>query len=1274
MPGRSPLRVARARLIALTGMAGLAVLLAVQSPQPAAADPVEVRAGLHPGYGRLVFEWPRPVPYTASIEGGALFVEFQRPIEADLARIRRTLGRYATNAVISADGRTVRVDLNGSFGVRDYAAGNTVVVDLLDAPADAQPAANAPVPLRAGAQQPAQTAPAQPVPSASAQPAAQPAAPPAASQPAASSPAAAGNAPRVGVRTGVHETYTRLVFDWSTPTAYQVARTGDTVTLTFDRPARFDLGTLNSRPPRHVVGAAADGDPARSVRLTVAPNAGIKDQRIGTRVVVDVLAPAATPPAAAPPGITPPAVTPPAATPQVTEVAAQTPPATQAAPAPSPGQPGDGPRRLAPAAAEAPATARTSSAPASPAAAQGGRAGAPGTGSAPAPAAGQGGGAPLAPVAALPPPTPSAIPRAAALTAAPAAQAAATAAPPSAAAQGPRPLRPELAAQPAPAQPGQPVSAQAGGADGAQPAARAAEASPVTAQPAAVAARAEATAAGVSLRFDWDEPVAAAVFNRLGALWIVFDKQSRVDTAQLVAGGRGLIGDIQQLPSPAATILRLATQPGINPTLRRDGLAWIFDFAPGPLATATPIDVLAQPDSPVGPRLFVTVAEPGRAVLVNDPATGDNLVVVPVIPLGHGLVRPRRYPELELLQTAHGVAARPLIDDLRVRPLRDGVEISSDRGLQVTANATRDGPAADAFEPMRPLTRAFDLEPWRASTPDTFTASKQRLQQQAATAQGAARTAARMELARFYLGQGFAHEAVGVLGALAASDEQAVRDPSFHALRGAANVLIGHKDEALADLGQPSLQNIDEVAFFKDILTVNTGMPRDAAAGLRRTGSLIRSYPRALKVPLGQAIVQAALDAGDLKMAEHYIDVLANEEPSPAEAARLGYLDGRRKELAGDFDGAVRAWEEVERSGHRPSRARAIKARVDLLLRQKSMERPQAIEELERLRFAWRGDAFEFDLLTRLGELYLAEGNYREGLHALRQAATYFRSHPDAPRVTQQMSDAFHGLYLEGGADTLPPITAIALYDEFKELTPSGEKGDEMIRRLAERLVAVDLMDRAAELLKAQIEFRMKGADRSKVGAKLALVHLQNGKSEQAIKTLDETQEPNLAPELVAERRYLRARALRDLGRIEDALGQIAGDDSLVGERLRADIYWRTANWAEAAKSLRNVGRQAGALPGRPLNEQQARLVLQQATALTLAGNDRATEQLRRDYGPAMAATPFADPFRLVTSPAERGLIDHRDVAAQVALAQKFQGFIQDYHEQLSPEPPSALR
>ena len=83
--------------------------------------------------------------------------------------------------------------------------------------------------------------------------------------------------------------------------------------------------------------------------------------------------------------------------------------------------------------------------------------------------------------------------------------------------------------------------------------------------------------------------------------------------------------------------------------------------------------------------------------------------------------------------------------------------------------------------------------------------------------------------------------------------------------------------------------------------------------------------------------------------------------------------------------------------------------------------------------------------------------------------------------------------------DDMQPVDALGMFYEFRELTPIGRRGDEMIRRLADRLVAVDLLDQAAELLQYQVDKRLEGAARAQVAARLAMVYLTNRKPDRAI-------------------------------------------------------------------------------------------------------------------------------------------------------------------------------
>ena len=88
-----------------------------------------------------------------------------------------------------------------------------------------------------------------------------------------------------------------------------------------------------------------------------------------------------------------------------------------------------------------------------------------------------------------------------------------------------------------------------------------------------------------------------------------------------------------------------------------------------------------------------------------------------------------------------------------------------------------------------------------------------------------------------------------------------------------------------------------------------------------------------------------------------------------------------------------------------------------------------------------------------LAHLYTEDGRYRDAFYVMRSAMA---SHPNSAMTRQIQDEAaatFDSLFLAGKGDTMPPIDALALFYDFRELTPVGSRGDEMIRRLADRLV-----------------------------------------------------------------------------------------------------------------------------------------------------------------------------------------------------------------------------
>jgi hypothetical protein len=268
------------------------------------------------------------------------------------------------------------------------------------------------------------------------------------------------------------------------------------------------------------------------------------------------------------------------------------------------------------------------------------------------------------------------------------------------------------------------------------------------------------------------------------------------------------------------------------------------------------------------------------------------------------------------------------------------------------------------------------------------------------------------------------------------------------------------------------------------------------------------------------------------------------------------------------------------------------------------------------------------------------------------------------------MTEAFRKLHLAGAADSLPPLKALSLYDDFRELTPAGAEGDLMIQRLADRLVAVDLLDRAASLLAHQVRYRLKGEDRARIGAKLALIHLLDRNPKAALSALRNSFQPNLPYEIEDDRRRIRAKATMELGRFDDAIALLAGDVSREADLLRANIYWNTKDYSEAAKVLQRLAGdplEKGAYP-----EEQARYILSWAVALRLKRDEPGVKMLRDLYGLGMRESTLADAFAYISNASPGNASSIEEMSRRIAETDKFEAFLKNYRERLIAPPTTA--
>ncbi len=774
---------------------------------------------------------------------------------------------------------------------------------------------------------------------------------------------------------------------------------------------------------------------------------------------------------------------------------------------------------------------------------------------------------------------------------------------------------------------------------------------------------------GVRLRLPTPEGIGAAVFERAGRHWIVLGSPLTVDLAALGAGGGGPIAEARQLPHADAGVVVIKTKGALTATAsRRDG-AWLVDLKEAASSVgAKPLGIAAEPFHPSGPRVVMPTAGASPPVELRDPDVGDRIVVVPLDRPGIGVPLRREYPQFTILPAAQGVAVAPKADSIKVQSSADAIVIRAEGELQI-AGAYPDGRAPPGT--TAPAAQAMPFRSW-AGPPGEFQATKKMLQDEVARADPKSIAAKRLALARFYFANNETVEGYGVLSRAVQASPSLIEDPRVRVLRAAMLTELGRYPGAEADLSRPELIGDGEAALWRGRAAAGRGDTTGAIREFRRGESSLRLYPPDRQAAFLLAEAGAHLGSGDAAAARKALEKIDTAIIPPRYAAEKAYLSGRADTLLGDRAGARKAFEAAIASGHRPVEYRSRLAVIEDRLAQKEIDRPQAIQEMDRLRIGWRGDDFEPELLRRIGALKIDNGDWRDGFDAYRQAATLFAKTPYAKAIAEDLSAAFERLFLKGEAEKLPAVEALAIYYDFRELTPTGSKGDEMIRHLADRLAAVDLLDQAASLIEHQAKFRVKGEEQAKLSNRLAILRLLDRQPEKALQALELAAGQPVSPELARERVLLEARAQGDLGRFDAARKTIATATGPEADALRFELASRAKDWPEAATIAGRIVESTLAEGDKP-DAGGRRAILRWATALALSGDEDALQKLRGRFAAAFEGTPETDTFLVLTSRVDRNQQAFQAVVKKVAGVDQLEAFMSAYRERLKSGGLSAI-
>jgi hypothetical protein len=767
----------------------------------------------------------------------------------------------------------------------------------------------------------------------------------------------------------------------------------------------------------------------------------------------------------------------------------------------------------------------------------------------------------------------------------------------------------------------------------------------------AIAAEVHRERDGLRLVFPFAEPVPAAVFQRADTLWLVFDTKAPVDVGALAGDPSKTIRSASAAADDGAQVVRIKLERPRLIGVEQQGAGWMVTVGDAKRGATRPLQVHRSVIGPGRTGISIPFDKPSRQHRLNDPDTGDTLLVVTGLGPTRGLPKGQNFVELRTLATAHGLAIVPVADDLEARLTADRVLLMRPGGLALSETA------ASKEEASRVLT--FDADRWKSDRRADYTKRQFDLVRAAAEAPPDRRAAHRLDLARFYLAHEMFAEAKGVLDTAIADERPAALTPAPLVLRAVSAIMLGHADDALKDLANPIVGNQDDAPLWRAIAYSQQGKWAAARDAFRGAGMALNSLPPEFQRIALKDALQAAIEVGDLTGAVGKLNDFQAVGVSAEVEPYVAVLAGRVAEGLGRTEEALASYRAAAESNVRPAAAQGRVRGLALSTAQGQLKRADAIKGLERLSVAWRGDETEVEALQLLERLYLEEGRYRDAFHAMKVALVARPASAVTRSIHDVASKTFEELFIDGKADTLPAIDALSLFYDYRDLTPIGRRGDEMIRRLAERLAAVDLLDQAAELLQYQVDNRLQGAARAQVATRLAMIYLLDHKPHKAQAVLRATRMTDLANEIRIPRMLIEARALSDIGRHDFALDVIADIEGREAVRLRSDIYWAAKRWQKAAEQIELL---YGDRWKRfePLGDAERSDILRAGVAYAMAEDKLGTARLRERYAPKMADGPDGQAFRLITGGLGPSSAEFREVAQVAASGSTLQSFLRD--------------
>lgn len=660
-----------------------------------------------------------------------------------------------------------------------------------------------------------------------------------------------------------------------------------------------------------------------------------------------------------------------------------------------------------------------------------------------------------------------------------------------------------------------------------------------------------------------------AAFFKGKYIWIVFDQKK-------VFSGKegGTFSKFELIPSDKGTVLRMVVDPVLaQAKIEQIQLGWDVRIAAKEDKNWQVQNILT-PEILPGQDGFLLKGNfaQNEIITFEDPELGDVIKAVPVVTGGSRVAAQRDSVEYSLLKSIQGVAVVLLSDDVTIEKDQKALKVISNTALSeehiIDSNLF---PA-----PIVEIINMPSILPYLDKNLDIldFNQQKSRLISEAAQSKDNSEAFARnIALAKFYFIHGWYQDSLDALKLAkrnSPNDYQMNLQARF--LTAVNYTLVGDrllaKEEYNELLVYHDIQKIAEVNVWSKYNEFLLGGNPGSIGLLETLPKTINLYSDDKYWRLVSAEIELALLANDLKLLERIFKEVRGAEGQYLNSLKYYKANYYRKKNQNNL--AKQYYRELaNQESDLYNKTRAEFDLTKLLVESGEITTFEAAEILEKLRFSWRGDQLEYQILLQLAAYYRDSKDILNALRIFQYAQMAFSGKISNFYITSEMAMIFNDVFLPGGlGEDMDDFTVVALFYEFKELNPIGEQGDDVIISIAKRLVKLDLLENASELLRHQITYRLQGTKRVTNADNLAVVLMMDKKPSEAILVLDETDKDNVNFNEHQYRVRLRAHALIALEKYDDALSYVKDDNSEEGEMIRREALFQAKYWSKYADQV----------------------------------------------------------------------------------------------------------